>query len=331
MDGKIKISVIVPIYNLQEKLSRCVASIVAQTYDNLEIILVDDGSKDKSRSVIQQLVGTDTRIVSVYKDNGGATSARLEGVRRATGEYIGFVDGDDEIEPDMYELLLHNAIEYNADISHCGYQMIFNDGRVNFFYNTGHLMLHDRTAGIEHLLDGSIIEPSLCNKLFSKKLFWNLLHDKVMDESIKINEDLLMNYYLFAAAEKSVFQDQCKYHYMACGSSALRQKQIGHKICEPIRVKQIILKHCDPDIKLSAERALLNTCVYSYCALVLEKPNTLRKEKKEVRELILEHYKCLKKLHKTTQILAWGISRMPWIFGIIYPLYVKYLQKRKYE
>lgn len=98
MKENIRISVIVPVYNLQDDLERCVVSIMAQTYSDLEIILIDDGSTDRSRDVIQKLADMDGRIVPVYKENGGVTSARLAGLRKATGEYIGFVDGDDEIE-----------------------------------------------------------------------------------------------------------------------------------------------------------------------------------------------------------------------------------------
>lgn len=152
-----------------------------------------------------------------------------------------------------------------------------------------------------------------------------------MDKSIKINEDLLMNYYLFAAAKKSIFQDECKYHYIVRSTSASRQKLNEYKIYDPIRVKQIILEHCDQDIKILAKIALLNTCVYSYCALVLEKRNTLKKEKNNVRMLILEYYNCMEKLPKRTQVLAFGIAKMPRMFGILYPLYTKYLQKKKYE
>ena len=149
MKENIRISVIVPVYNLQDDLERCVVSIMAQTYSDLEIILIDDGSTDRSRDVIQKLADMDGRIVPVYKENGGVTSARLAGLRKATGEYIGFVDGDDEIEPDMYEFLLKNALDYNADISHCGYQMAFDDGRVNYFYNTGRVVLQDRNTGLK--------------------------------------------------------------------------------------------------------------------------------------------------------------------------------------
>lgn len=189
-----KISIIIPVYNLEKYIKRTAESVLKQTYTNIEVIIVDDGSSDESWKIIQKIADKDNRVIPIHQENGGVTSARLKGVRRSTGEWIGFVDGDDEIESDMYEILLNNAKKYNADISHCGYQMIFEDGRVNYFHNTGCLVQQDRTTGLKDLLDGSLVEPGLCNKLFHKNLFHSLLHSTVMNEDIKINEDLLMNY-----------------------------------------------------------------------------------------------------------------------------------------
>lgn len=214
MNKKLKISIVVPVYNLQDCIERCVKSILAQTYTNLEILIVDDGSTDNSRQVIEKLAESDSRIVSIFKDNGGVTSARLTGVEKASGEWIGFVDGDDEIEPDMYRLLLDNGIKYGADISHCGYQMIFSDGRIHYFYNTGCLVKQDRTKGLKDLLDGSLVEPGVCNKIFRRNLFNKLLDSEMMNTDIKINEDLLLNYYLFSEVNSSIFEDVCKYHYI---------------------------------------------------------------------------------------------------------------------
>lgn len=170
MRNDILISIIVPVYNLQNDLERCVFSILSQSYKNLEIILINDGSTDKSWDVIQKLAMSDKRIVPISKSNGGVTSARFVGLRIAKGEYIGFVDGDDEIEPDMYEFLLRNILRYNADISHCGYQMIFDDGKVNDFYNTGKIVIQDRLKGLKDLLEGNYVEPGLWNKLFSQSI-----------------------------------------------------------------------------------------------------------------------------------------------------------------
>lgn len=324
------ISIIVPIYNTEDYIKKCVGSIQNQTYKNIEIILVNDGSTDNSWDVICHLAKHDKRIIPINKKNGGVTSARLLGVEKSSGEYIGFVDGDDEIESDMYELLLSNAIKYQADISHCGYQMIFDDGRIHYFYNTGYLEEQDKMTGLKELLSGSKIEPGLCNKLFHKTLFHKLLQTNIMDMDIRINEDLLMNYYLFTAANKSVFEDVCKYHYLVRMESASRQKLNEHKVYDPIRVKQIIFENCAKEIKTEAEKALINTCIYTFCSLVMD-GRSLKKEKQDVQLIIKEHYHCVVLLPKRTRILAALIVKMPVCFGLVYPLYSKYFQKKKYE
>ena len=202
------ISVVVPVYNIAEDLPRCLDSILAQNYPSIEIITVDDGSSDPSGKVLDEYAQIHANIRVIHKENGGVTSARLRGVAEASGEWIGFVDGDDEIEPDMYERLLRNALEYDVEISHCGYQMCFPDGRVNYFHNTGILEKQDKATALRELLSGNKIEPGLCNKLFHKSLFDGL----VMPLDIRINEDLLMNFYLFSQVKQTVFDDWCPYH-----------------------------------------------------------------------------------------------------------------------
>ena len=215
-----KISVIIPVYNLEKYIERTLTSICNQTYSNIEVIVVDDGSIDNSYGVICEYAKKDSRVVLIHQENGGVTSARLNGVKNATGDWIGFVDGDDIIDEDMYELLINNAKKYDAKISHCGYKMILGDNRVDYYYNTGCIVEQDNLKGLCDLLDGSMIEPSLCNKLFHKSLFHNLLKYNLMDLFIKNYEDLLMNYYLFKQSNNSVYEDVCKYNYMIRNNSA---------------------------------------------------------------------------------------------------------------
>ena len=118
MDGKIPmISVIVPVYNAEKYLRRCVESIQRQTYPNIEILLVDDGSEDESGRLCDRLAGEDPRIRVIHKKNGGQASARNAGLRQAEGELIGFADNDDVLERDMYEVLYRNKIRENDSIS----------------------------------------------------------------------------------------------------------------------------------------------------------------------------------------------------------------------
>ena len=241
-----KISIIVPVYNLEAYIERTVASIQAQTYQNLEIILVNDGSRDNSLELLRRLEKADNRIIVISQENAGVTRARLTGIEAATGEWIGFVDGDDYIDPDMYERLLSNAHQCGAEISHCGYKMIF-PSRVDYYYNTGLRAKHDKITALKELLSGSRIEPGLCNKLFHKTLLHRLLHNGKMDFSIQNMEDLLMNYYLFKEAEHSVYEDFCPYHYILRKDSAATSKPNQHKVTDPGKVFRIIEGQEDDD------------------------------------------------------------------------------------
>ena len=195
-----KISIIVPVYKVEEELERCVQSLVNQTYKNIEVIVVDDGSTDSSAKIIDDYADLYRDVIKIlHIKNSGVSVARMKGVLAAKGDWIGFTDGDDVIEPDMYERLFDNAQKYNADISHCGYQMVFSDGRINYFHNTDKIRIQDKDTGIKDLLDGSIVEPGLCNKLYKSSLFSDFF-DKV-DLNIKINEDLLWNYCLLYTSD----------------------------------------------------------------------------------------------------------------------------------
>lgn len=325
----VKISVIVPVYNLEKELPRCLQSILTQTHRNLEVIAVDDGSSDGSQEVLTEFAARDGRVKPVFKENGGVTSARLRGVAESSGDWVGFVDGDDEIEPDMYERLLANAGQYGADISHCGYRMVFADGRVNFFHNTGAVREQSRETAIRDLLEGSLVEPGLWNKLYRRALFEDL--PRKMDASIRINEDLLMNYYLFSAAEKAVFEDFCPYHYIVRGTSASRSKLNEHRIYDPIRVKQIILANVPERLLPDARRAYMTTCVYSYCGLTMEREYPVAEPKKQLRSLLSEHPQWRALLPKRSRLLAGMIVKTPALFDWIYPAYVRYFQKSQYD
>ena len=147
------ISVIVPAYNVEKTIKRTLDSILKQTYSELEVVVIDDGSTDHTGKIIDWYQKKYPKKIRVFHvPNEGVTAARMRGVRAAKGTWIGFVDGDDEIDPDMYEKLLKNALKYHADISHCGYQMQFSDGRIHYFYNTGILVKQEKTEGVKELL-----------------------------------------------------------------------------------------------------------------------------------------------------------------------------------
>lgn len=242
------ISVVVPAYNIEKYIERCIKSILSQTYSNIEIIIVDDGSTDDTACIIDEYALKDPRITPIHKKNGGVSSARTEGINRATGEWIGFVDGDDVIEENMYEKLINNAKKYNADISHCGYQMIFPDGHIDYYYNTKCIEVQDNTKALEELLSGRKIDPGLCNKLFKKSLFNDSIDYESLNK-IKINEDLLLNYYLFKNSNLAIYEDFCPYHYILRKGSAAVSKNIHHCI-DPLFVITTIKEELSNNLEL---------------------------------------------------------------------------------
>lgn len=324
------ISVIVPAYNVENTISETLDSILSQTYKEIEIIVVDDGSNDKTGKIIDQYEALYVQVRAIHTINRGVTAARLAGVEVSTGEWIGFVDGDDEIEPDMYERLLNNAQKYHADISHCGYQMVFEDGRVNYFYNTGRLMQQDKLTGLLDLLDGSFIEPGLWNKLFHKKLFHGLLHCNQMDKSIKINEDLLMNYYLFEQANISVFEDFCPYNYIVRSTSVSRQMLNEYKIYDPIRVKKIILDTASSELKEKAKQVYLSTCINTYNSIVLSETFKFDIDRRCIRKIIVSNWSYFHLLTKRQRLLAFLIRYMPVLYKPIYRIYATHFLKNPY-
>ena len=321
----LKISIIIPAYNISKYIGNCLNSVIKQSWTNLEIIVVDDGSTDDTAKVAESYACEDCRIKVIRKRNGGVTSARMVGIGEATGDYIGFVDGDDTIESTMYERLVINAITYHADISHCGYQMVFPN-RIDYYYNTGQIVQQDRQEGLKALLEGTIVEPGLCNKLFHEHLFHNLLHTNIMDFAIKNNEDLLMNYYLFKEANLSVFEDWCPYHYMVRKGSAATSKINKHQLLDPIQVVTILMKETKENEELNhiVFQRLLRLQIKLATMPVKENKILIIQPKKKARKFVKKHLvKSLqqRKIDKKLKIMMLWVAVWPWSFEKVHQLY----------
>ena len=120
-----KISIVVPIYNVEKYVKKCIESLIKQTYKNIEIILVDDGSTDSSAEIIDEYANKDSRIIAIHQKNKGVSSARNTGLKAARGEYIGFVDPDDYVDCQMYEVMVNKLQASLADLVVCGYSKIW--------------------------------------------------------------------------------------------------------------------------------------------------------------------------------------------------------------
>lgn len=317
-----KISVIIPVYNIAKYLPRCLDSVINQTYKNLEIIVVDDGSTDNSREIIEKYVEKDSRIIKIFKDNSGVSDTRNKGIDIATGDYIGFVDGDDYIEPEMYEFLLSNALKYDADISHCGYQMIF-PSRIDYYYNTGKIMIQDNKKGIIDLLEGTLIEPGIWNKLYKRSVVQNTR----MPSDIKNNEDYFFNVMVFANAKKSVFEDKPLYHYILRKNSATTAPISEHKFfdCEIVRERIVEYFKDDDEIYKIALNNLLRSQINIIRGFATNKATKIfLHRKKEIKDKIKKLYSEMKSkgiLTRRAKIDCILILYCPVLFNVIYKLY----------
>ncbi len=239
------ISVIVPIYNVEQYLPKCIESIINQSYENLQIILVDDGSTDSSGYICEKYGKTDNRIVTIHKKNGGLVSARKSGLAVADGDYIGFVDGDDYIDKDMYKTLLDNLVKQNVDFVHSGF--VKNNGER--IYGTGatgkHVIssetivdiLNDLVLDIESDLR---VSPSIWSKLFKKEVVADAYQS--VPDTQSYGEDLLCLCKCALSCKQFLVIDQAYYHY------AIRENSITHERDMRLVTKQYELYHCLCDL-----------------------------------------------------------------------------------
>lgn len=326
------LSIIVPAFNIENYISRCLDNLINQNYKNIEIIVVNDGSTDKTGEIIEEFLKKDNRIKVVHKKNEGVSIARNIGLDIAKGNYIGFVDGDDIVDEEMFEILIKNAIEYNADISHCGYKMVF-PSRIDYYYNTEEIIIQDNYRGLEDLLKANKVEPGLCNKVYKAKLFNNIR----LNPNIKYNEDLLVNYYLFKKSTKSVFYDKCMYNYMIRKGSAATKKISKNKIEHPVLVMKEIKNSLQKDsdlYKIAYQRYLRNlvgVCRTKEC----RHDKNIRFYIKELKKELKGEYCDINNKHLIVgklKYMIYGVLYLPIIFNIIDNIYsVISGNKYKYE
>lgn len=211
-----KISVIVPVYKVEPYLDKCVSSIVNQTYTNLEIILVDDGSPDNCPAMCEAWAEKDSRIRVIHKTNGGLSDARNAGMTVATGELMAFVDSDDWIAPDMYEYLYQRLTEDNSDIAACGVQMVWEDKKLcRMLTRAGSCVLNQEEA-MRAIIEESWLKQPVWYKLYKTDLIWDILFPIG-----KCHEDVFWSYQAVGSAKKVSVSDHVGYYYLQRGGSIM--------------------------------------------------------------------------------------------------------------
>lgn len=213
-----KISIIVPVYNVEAYLERCVESILKQTYTNLEILLVNDGSTDKSGELCDKLALRDHRIRVIHKENGGLSDARNRGIDEASSNLIGFIDSDDYIDEDMYETLYRQMVASKADLSMCGHYDVYHQipEKQVAEIKTWELMPEE---AIKMVMEAKILSVTAVNKLYKKALF-----EQLRFRIGKIAEDAFIMVDLIHQCSKIVATNEKKYYYVHRENSITTQK-----------------------------------------------------------------------------------------------------------
>ena len=220
-----KISIIVPIYNAENHLEKCVKSILTQTIEDLELILVDDGSKDNSLSICNAYACRDPRVKVIHQKNAGVSVARNHGIEVAEGDYIGFVDSDDWIDTHMYERLLQEAYKTNADVVMCDITTVYDSGKTQMDTIT--------QLSKNHIFKKSDFTPSLllemagsaCRCIYKNRYSDNVMQCKNLHfpVGVKFSEDRIFNIYAFGFANKVCYIKEAYYNRYINEKSAVHR------------------------------------------------------------------------------------------------------------
>lgn len=260
-----KISVVVPVYNVEKYFDNCVESLVNQTYSELEIILVDDGSSDGCPQMCDEWAGKDTRIKVIHKTNGGLSDARNAGMKIATGKYISFIDSDDYIALDFFETLLSVMKKENSDIVECGVVKFYEDSRFEKYSDDLAVTTFETESALSGLIAENPFHQHVWNKLYKTKLVKDIPY-----AFGKLNEDEFWTYQAFGRAQKVSKINKTMYYYFQRSGSIMGESYNIRRIdaLEGKSNRQKYIEKNYPNLALQAKIDFYGSCMFAYqCVL----------------------------------------------------------------
>lgn len=254
------LSVIIPVYKVADYLDRCVDSIINQSYDNLEIILVDDGSPDDCAQKCDEWTEKDDRITVIHKQNGGLSDARNHGMQFISGEYVSFIDGDDYVSEDYIGALFLSARKTESDIIECEYVKFSNQKECEITDKDYDEYCFSALDGLSALIDETYFTPIVCNKLFKKTIIQN-----VFFEIGKYHEDVFWTYQVFGKSKRITKINRIMYFYFQRESSIMGQTYNLRRLdsLEGKWNRQKYIEENYPDLILQAKLDFFGSCMYA--------------------------------------------------------------------
>lgn len=252
------ISVILPIYKVEEYLDRCINSLLAQSYTNLEIILVDDGSPDRCPALCDEWAKKDARIRALHKENGGLSDARNAGFTVSTGDFISFIDSDDWIEPDFFRILYEALIANDCDISACNYRKAFEGQALPPVESSYQCSVLNQNDAMSALIDNRL-QQVVWNKLYRRSVVEGILFAKG-----KYHEDEFWSYQVIGRSKKVAVTDYVGLNYFQRADSIMGETY-SKKRLDAVEAKFLRQQYLDkhfPDLANQGRINLLFTCSY---------------------------------------------------------------------
>lgn len=294
------ISVIVAVYNIEPYIARCIESIQKQSHSELEIILVDDGSTDRSGIICDEYASKDSRIHVIHRKNGGLSAARNTGITIATGEYIAFVDGDDWIDTDMYENMAGLANEYDADLVACRYRCIYKNNIVDAssgivkLYHKPYEMLIDYLKEEEEIL----IQHAAWNKLYKR----SLLQNERFPEG-KWYEDVVFSAKILSGIVRGVYVDSAFYNYVCQREDSIMSAGLTERIFTDLipayLEKETFLKDLDIILPLRIHQFYLYKRLLNLYLELGEGPNRkFRHHRRMIRHILKERKETISEVYE---------------------------------
>ena len=268
MKNKPLVSIIVPVYNTASSLPNCLNSIIHQTYPNLEIIIINDGSTDRSAEIIKKYAQKDARIKIIAQSNQGLSGARNSGLKKATGDYVTFVDSDDQIEPDMISDLLNALQNTHADIAVCSFKEIYPNGKITHFSQNYPPTTYTTSQALAAMLQEKGFMVSSTMKLFPTKFFKN-----VKFPLGQLHEDVGTTYKLIMLADKVAFIPNEDYLYIHHDNSIINKSfddrkfdliTLTDQMCDDIDQKFPKLKNITNERRIRARFSILRQIPLSH-------------------------------------------------------------------
>lgn len=280
-----KVSIIVPIYNVENYIHRCIQSLVLQTYENLEILLIDDGSPDQCGEIADEYATRDSRITVFHKKNGGLSDARNYGMRYATGEFILFVDSDDWLDHQMIEKMVNYSLKYKADVVQSAFYYAYDD---HYLYDNRYFSKEDEPVVLNHhdLMAELVINEKVKNFAWGKLFRAELILDIPFEKGVLFEDVFWAHQVMERVKTYVILHEPLCYYYQRCGSIVSNYSTRNLDILKGLKMRHDFIQANYPELINESYKVILKTHLEHYLLLFLNRD----KDPKAIHRKNIERY-----------------------------------------